>query len=283
MAAHGLCGRAGPERCSFYDHDESRRLSIIRVHALVFGSEAGAVAQVAAPWIIPAALVTLVIGALGVLATRRLADLVCFAVIWSMGSLLVAIGLFDGPGLTAALYYTVHSTLAGASLFLLVDLIAERRGRWLDQLSEAPQIVQSSLIAGLFFLAAIAMTGLPPLSGFIGKLLILDAARQAAGGRMDMVADSGDQPHGYSGLQPGGQPAVLEERGRWRTGRGIRAAALDFGRHGRVGADRRNRALHCVRGSRHPQLRDRRRANSRSARLCWSGTRGYAAAGLGER
>ena len=46
--------------------------SIIRVHALVFGSEAGAVAQVAAPWIIPAALVTLVIGALGVLATRRL-------------------------------------------------------------------------------------------------------------------------------------------------------------------------------------------------------------------
>jgi multicomponent K+:H+ antiporter subunit D len=153
--------------------------SIIRVHALVFGSEAGAVAQVAAPWIIPAALVTLVIGALGVLATRRLGDLVCFAVIWSMGSLLVAIGLFDGPGLTAALYYTVHSTLAGASLFLLVDLIAERRGRWLDQLSEAPRIVQSSLIAGLFFLAAIAMVGLPPLSGFIGKLLILDAARQA--------------------------------------------------------------------------------------------------------
>jgi multicomponent K+:H+ antiporter subunit D len=153
--------------------------SIIRVHALVLGSEAGAVAQVAAPWIIPAALVTLVIGALGVLATRRLVDLVCFAVIWSMGSLLVAIGLFDGPGLTAALYYTVHSTLAGASLFLLVDLIAERRGRWLDQLSEAPRIVQSSLIAGLFFLAAIAMVGLPPLSGFIGKLLILDAARQA--------------------------------------------------------------------------------------------------------
>ena len=34
--------------------------SIIRVHALVFGSEAGAVAQVAAHWIIPAALVTLV-------------------------------------------------------------------------------------------------------------------------------------------------------------------------------------------------------------------------------
>jgi multicomponent K+:H+ antiporter subunit D len=153
--------------------------AIIRVHALVFGSEAGAVAQVAAPWIIPVALVTLVIGAIGVLAARRLVDLICFAVIWSMGSLLVAIGLFNGPGLTAALYYTVHSTLAGASLFLLVDLIAERRGRWLDQLCEAPPIVQSSLMAGLFFLAAVAMAGLPPLSGFIGKLLILDAARQA--------------------------------------------------------------------------------------------------------
>ncbi len=40
-----------------------------------------------------------------------------------------------------------------------------------------PPMPQSGLIAALFFAAAIAMAGMPPLSGFLGKLLILDAAR----------------------------------------------------------------------------------------------------------
>ena len=39
-----------------------------------------------------------------------------------------------------------------------------------------PPVAGSALTAGLFFVAAIAMTGLPPLSGFLGKLLILDAS-----------------------------------------------------------------------------------------------------------
>ena len=41
---------------------------------------------------------------------------------------------------------------------------------------QAPPIVGGALVAGMFFAAAIAMAGLPPLSGFVGKLLILDAA-----------------------------------------------------------------------------------------------------------
>jgi multicomponent K+:H+ antiporter subunit D len=40
---------------------------------------------------------------------------------------------------------------------------------------------QHGLVATLFFLAAIGMTGLPPLSGFPGKLLILDATRATPG------------------------------------------------------------------------------------------------------
>jgi multicomponent K+:H+ antiporter subunit D len=43
----------------------------------------------------------------------------------------------------------------------------------------APRFAQTSLVGGLFFLGAIAMAGMPPLSGFIGKLLILDSARSA--------------------------------------------------------------------------------------------------------
>lgn len=152
--------------------------TIVRVFGLMFGAGSGALAGLVEPIVIPAALVTLVVGAVGVLASRRLRDLVCFAVVASMGNLLIAVGLFDGVGTTAALYYLVHSTLAGAVLFLLVELIADRRGQWQDELSPGPKIAQETLLGGMFFLAAIAMVGLPPLSGFIGKLLILDASRQ---------------------------------------------------------------------------------------------------------
>ena len=151
--------------------------SIIRVFTVAFGSDGGAGANLAAPWIMPAALATLVIGAIGVLASRVLVDLVCFSVVWSMGTLLVAVALFDVAGLTAALYYTLHSTLIGGALFLLCDLIAARRGRWRDNLEPSPVMAEAPVLGGLFFLAAIAMCGLPPLSGFIGKLMVLDATR----------------------------------------------------------------------------------------------------------
>jgi multicomponent K+:H+ antiporter subunit D len=150
---------------------------IIRVYTLIFGAEGGSAALIAAPWLLPAALATLVVGALGVLASRALADLVCFAVVWSMGSLLAALALFDVQGLTAALYYTLHSTLIAAGLFLLADLIAAGRSSSGGRLELAPPPPQAALLGGLFFLAAIAMAGLPPLSGFLGKVLILEATR----------------------------------------------------------------------------------------------------------
>ena len=155
--------------------------AMLRVYGTVLGADAGPLAGVAGPWIVPAALATVALGAIGMLASRTLLDLVCFAIIGSMGMLLIAIGVSGPAGVTAALYYIVHSTVAGAALFLLVDLIAERRGRLLDRLVPAPAIRQHNLLGGLFLLGAMAIVGLPPLSGFIGKLMILDASRANAG------------------------------------------------------------------------------------------------------
>jgi multicomponent K+:H+ antiporter subunit D len=153
--------------------------TILRVYTLIFGADAGALAGIVTPWMLPAALATLVVGALGMLAARSLLGLACFAVIWSMGSLLVAFGLFDAGGIGAGLYYVLHSTLAGASLFLLVDMVVPQRGKAEDRLVPAP-VAHPALLAGLFFATAIAMAGLPPLSGFLGKLMIMEASRGSA-------------------------------------------------------------------------------------------------------
>jgi multicomponent K+:H+ antiporter subunit D len=154
--------------------------SIIRVYTLIFGADAGPSAWLAQDWLLPAALATLAVGALGVLAARSLGRLVAFSVIASMGTLLSAVALFTEAALAAALYYLVHSTLAAAALFLLADLIARRRGAHGDGITVAPRFAGAELLGALFFLAAIGMAGMPPLSGFVGKLLILDSARGTA-------------------------------------------------------------------------------------------------------
>jgi multicomponent K+:H+ antiporter subunit D len=153
---------------------------IIRLYTLAFGVDAGASSLLAAPWLLPAALITLVIGMLGVLAARRLGQMASFAVIGSMGTLLITVALFTPAALSAGLYYLMHSTLAAAVLFLIADLVARRRPGHADALSVASPFPQMTLLAGIFFIAAISITGMPPSSGFIGKLLILDAVRSDA-------------------------------------------------------------------------------------------------------
>jgi multicomponent K+:H+ antiporter subunit D len=92
-----------------------------------------------------------------------------------MGTMMVAVAAFTPEATAAALYYLVHSTFAAAALFLLADLVLARRGR--DGLQACQPTVQNGLFAALFFGGAIGMAGMPPLSGFLGKLVILDAMR----------------------------------------------------------------------------------------------------------
>jgi multicomponent K+:H+ antiporter subunit D len=151
--------------------------SIIRTSTLIFGEDAGGLAYVTGPWLLPAALVTLVIGFVGLFAARSLRGMAAWAVVGSMGTLLCAVSVFTVQSMGPSLYYVLHSTLAGAALFLIVDLIAQRRAEHADAITLAPRFSQFEILSGLFFLAAIATVGLPPLSGFVGKLLILDGVR----------------------------------------------------------------------------------------------------------
>ncbi|KAF0676159.1 monovalent cation/H+ antiporter subunit D [Profundibacterium mesophilum] len=149
---------------------------IIRVYTLVFPPELGIMQGLFGTWLLPAALLTLLVGMIGVLGARRIDRLVAFSVIGSMGMLLSAVAVFTPTGIAAALYYAVHSTFATAALFLLVDVIESRRGGIGGRLERAAPMAGGALVAGMFFVAAIGMTGLPPLSGYVGKLLIMTAA-----------------------------------------------------------------------------------------------------------
>jgi multicomponent K+:H+ antiporter subunit D len=170
----------GPVAALFAIMTKVGAYAVIRFGGLVFPGDLPATGTLFADLVLPAAIVTLVIGMVGVLGATGIARLAAFAAIGSMGTLFIAIAPFSPGATAAALYYLVHSTFAGALLFLVADLVTARRGT--DTLTEArPPVAQTGLLASLWFAAAIATAGMPPLSGFVGKLLVLDAI----GGRPD--------------------------------------------------------------------------------------------------
>ena len=150
--------------------------AIVRMYTLVFGAGAGVAADVALPWLLPLALATIVVGMLGAVASERLRDMQGYLLIGSLGIMLASIGLFTSEGIAAGLYYLVHSTITIAAMFLLVDVIARQRGASDERVIPALAVTQPAVLGTLFFAGALAVAGLPPLSGFIGKLTILQAA-----------------------------------------------------------------------------------------------------------
>lgn len=150
--------------------------ALLRVFPLVFGPEAGGLAGLARPYLLPAGLATLAAATLGAVAAGGLRRMTAYLVVASVGTLLTAVGLFTAEALAAALYYLVHTTVVAAGLFLLAELVAGQRGEATDAFVPGDPVEQPALLGSLFFLAALAIAGLPPLSGFVGKVLVLRSA-----------------------------------------------------------------------------------------------------------
>ena len=150
--------------------------AILRMYTLVFGPDLEISQGLVGDWLLFAALLTVTVGMIGILGSAQISRMTAFAAIGSTGTLLIAISLFNATSAGAAIYYMIHSTFATAMLFLVADLVIERRG---DKIAASPPMSHNGVTATLYFAAAIAMAGMPPLSGFVGKLLVLDAAMPA--------------------------------------------------------------------------------------------------------
>ncbi len=168
----------GPVAALFAVMTKVGAYAVIRVLTLCFPASAPVVGHFFADALWWAALTTMALGAAGVAGARGLARMAAFAGIASMGTLFVAVAAMTPQAMTAALYYMLHATLAGAMLFLVADLVLARR--WSGSLTEVrPVFPQAGVLAALFMAAGVATAGLPPVSGFLAKLLVLDAWREA--------------------------------------------------------------------------------------------------------
>ncbi|MFP3680314.1 monovalent cation/H+ antiporter subunit D [Pseudomonas sp. SIMBA_041] len=178
--------------------------TLLRLWTLLFSGQAGASAYFGGDWLIYGGMATIVCAALAILAAQRLEKMASLSILVSAGILLSAIGFAQPNLIAAALFYLVSSTLALSALFLLSELIERSRS-----VNELPLFDDADLIArpapaaqplkginldddqkavvgqvipwtmaflGLSFIAcALLIIGMPPLSGFIGKLSLLNA------------------------------------------------------------------------------------------------------------
>ncbi|MCM0612810.1 monovalent cation/H+ antiporter subunit D [Marinobacter sediminum] len=149
--------------------------AILRVYLLIFGDDAGELANLGMDWLFPIALATLAMGVIGALGSGSLKTLVAWQVIISVGTLLAPIALGSEAGLSAALFYLLSTTWTVGGLFLVSELVANQRGSAQDRIVTAPKMQNRTFLSVLFLVGAVAAAGLPPLSGFFGKVLILQS------------------------------------------------------------------------------------------------------------
>jgi multicomponent K+:H+ antiporter subunit D len=147
--------------------------AIARTTTLTFG--APPLAGIAAPALPALALATLVLAAVGALAATRLRGLVAYLVVASAGTLLLAIGIGTAGTLAAGLFYLVNSTLVAAAWFLIAERIAQARSQS-DRLEPGTPVRAWAPLGVAFLVAAVAVAGMPPLAGFFGKTMLLQAA-----------------------------------------------------------------------------------------------------------
>ncbi|WP_129140576.1 monovalent cation/H+ antiporter subunit D [Modicisalibacter coralii] len=150
--------------------------AILRVFTLIFGPQAGSLANIAQPWVWWLSLATLALGGIGVLAARDLRTQVAYLIIISVGTLLAGIGMNSLGSHSALLFYMVHTTLVTGGLFLLADTIAHQRGKAGARIVRGRAVEQVALLGTLFFVGALTVAGVPPFSGAVGKALILQSA-----------------------------------------------------------------------------------------------------------
>ncbi|MER7082187.1 multicomponent Na+:H+ antiporter subunit D [Saccharopolyspora antimicrobica] len=120
------------------------------------------------------ALITMVVGALGALAQNDLNRLLSFLLVSHIGYMLFGLGVYDVVGLTGVILYVVHHITVQAALFLVSGLITRHTGT--VALTRMGGLAKAApMIAVLFALPALTLAGVPPFSGFVAKLALLQA------------------------------------------------------------------------------------------------------------
>lgn len=124
-----------------------------------------------------AGLATMLMGILGAMAQNDIKRLLSFTLVSHIGYMIFGIAVGNTLGLGGAIFYIVHHILVQTALFLVVGLIERQAGS--SSLRSLGGLAKSSpLLALLYLVPALNLGGIPPFSGFLGKVMLIEAGAQ---------------------------------------------------------------------------------------------------------
>jgi len=157
-------------------------LTKVGVYALfrVFGGAFGFLSEIIGPLFLVVGAATMVAGVLGAASQFHTRRILSFHIVSQIGYIVLGLGLFTQGAFAAAIFYIVHHILVKTNLFLAAGAIASTgRSERLEKLGGL--LKGAPLLAVLFLIPALSLGGIPPLSGFFAKFLLLrEALREEA-------------------------------------------------------------------------------------------------------
>jgi multicomponent Na+:H+ antiporter subunit D len=145
--------------------------ALIRVFTLLFVHDTGVTHSL----ILVVSGLTMVTGVLGALSQYDFRRVLSFHIISQIGYMIMGLGLFTPLALAASVFYVIHHIIVKTNLFFIGGIILRMRGTL--ELKHLGGVYRTRPLLGLLFLVpALSLAGLPPLSGFFGKLALLQAS-----------------------------------------------------------------------------------------------------------
>ena len=145
--------------------------ALFRVFTLVFDSGAPGLQ----PLLIWGSVATMLVGVLGAAAQMNVRRILSFHIISQIGYMVLGLALWTPLGLLGGIFYVIHHIVVKANLFLIAGIMRGYTGS--EELREIGGLWRHRPWLGvLFLIPAMSLAGMPPLSGFWAKLVILQAA-----------------------------------------------------------------------------------------------------------
>jgi multicomponent Na+:H+ antiporter subunit D len=127
-----------------------------------------------AGFILAIAALTMVVGVLGAIAQNDIKRILSFHIVSQVGYMILGLGLFTVAGIGAAILYVLNQIVLKSTLLLTAGMVDHNAGS--SRLSEIGGLARRFPIVGwLFLLPALSLAGVPPFSGFVAKLSVVEA------------------------------------------------------------------------------------------------------------
>lgn len=148
--------------------------SITRVYTLIFYHDTGFTHEILA-WL---SALTIIFGVIGAIAYWDIKKIVIYNIITAVGVILFGVASFTPASIEGSIYYLVHDMLIKGALFLLVGAMIAVTGT--TNLRQMGGLIKHyPLLGWMFFIAALSLAGIPPFSGFVGKLKVVQGGFEA--------------------------------------------------------------------------------------------------------